>query len=78
MLEKDESIEHIKKLTKKHEADVQESDAPVLDLENKIKNWRKKSRRRSDWERVPSRKIWWKEQFETMKNELRQTIERKT
>ena len=38
MLEKDESIEHIKKLTKKHDADVQESDAPVLDLENKIKN----------------------------------------
>ena len=37
MLEKDESIEHIEKLIKKHEADVQESDAPVK-LENKIKN----------------------------------------
>ena len=37
MLKKDESIEHIEEWSNKHEAVVQEKDAPIEELQSRIK-----------------------------------------
>ena len=37
MLKKDESIEHIEEWSNKHEAVVQENDAPIEELQSRIK-----------------------------------------
>ena len=44
LMQKDESIEHIEEWSSKHEAKVQENDAPTKELENRINELNKKEK----------------------------------
>ena len=78
MLKKDESIEHIEEWSRKHE--VQENDAPIEELQNRIKELKKRENEERTAEKDQIEKEYLQRRYdeekrlETMKVELRQTF----
>ena len=80
MLKKDESIEHIEEWSSKHEAEVQENDAPVEHLQKgmkelkEIENKERKAEEDQIEEKHLQRRCDEEKRLETMKIELPQTF----
>ena len=78
MLKKDESIEHIEEWSRKHE--VQENDALIEELQNRIKKLKKRENEERTAEKDQIEKGYLQRRYdeekrlETMKVELRQTF----
>ena len=83
MLEKNESIEHIKEWSKKHEAEVNETDVPVEDFQNRInelkegENEKRKAGKNQIEEERLQRRPDEEKGLETMKTDPRQTFQLK-
>ena len=80
MLKKDESIEHIEEWSSKHEAEVQENDAPVEHLQKGMKELKEieKKERKAEEDQIEEKHLQRRydeeKRLETMKIELPQTF----
>ena len=81
MLEQYKSIEHIEEWSTKHEAEVQENDAPLGELQKRIKELKeiKNKEKKAEGDQIEEqhlqRKYDEEKRLETIKIELRQTFE---
>ena len=81
MLEKYESKEHIEEWSSKHEAEVQENEAPLEKLQKRIKELKERKNKEKKPKEIRLRNNIFQRRYdeekrlETMKIELRQTFE---
>ena len=82
-LEQEENMEEIEKWTSKHEAEVQEYDAPIEELQNRImeQKQRESQERKAEVDQLEEERLQQRyneeRKLEIMKFEVRQTLEKK-